>query len=148
MLFINTSIFSWLSFILSYTLYLFPLQEPLFAFCHLCPYSASSSWLSILDCVCIRPGRLPGIAENAGNHGNDGKFHKSYQILNQIKTNNKLWLGKSNVNGSKYKIFCEFRVFEYPIWRKMKTQKCRKSTESFLNKKITHCERLPLPENS
>ena len=27
--------------------------------------------------VCLfRPGRFPGIAENAGNHGKDGKFHK------------------------------------------------------------------------
>ena len=30
------------------------------------------------------PDRLPGIAENAGNHGNDGKFHESPKILNQI----------------------------------------------------------------
>ena len=32
---------------------------------------------------------------NAGNHGNDRKFHKSYQILNQTKRYiNKLCLGK------------------------------------------------------
>ena len=42
-----------------------------------------------------RPGRFPGIARNAGTHRNDGKFHKSHQILNQTKRNiNKLWLGK------------------------------------------------------
>ena len=31
-----------------------------------------------------RPGRVPGIARNAGNHGNDEKFHESHKILNQI----------------------------------------------------------------
>ena len=41
------------------------------------------------------PGRFPGIAINAGNHGNDRKFHKSHQILNQTKRYiNKLCLGK------------------------------------------------------
>ena len=41
------------------------------------------------------PGRFPGIARNAGTHRNDGKFHKSHQILNQTKRNiNKLCLGK------------------------------------------------------
>ena len=30
------------------------------------------------------PGRFPGIAGNAGNQANDGKFHESHQILNQI----------------------------------------------------------------
>ena len=41
------------------------------------------------------PGRFPGIAGNAGNHGNGRKFHKSYQILNQTKRYiNKLCLGK------------------------------------------------------
>ena len=39
-----------------------------------------------------RPIRFPGIA---GNHGNDGKFYKSHQILNQTKRCiNKLCLGK------------------------------------------------------
>ena len=32
-------------------------------------------------------------------------------------------------------IFCGFHVFEYALWQKTKTQKCWKSTESFLNKK-------------
>ena len=31
-----------------------------------------------------RPGRLPKIAGNARNHGNEGKFHESHKILNQI----------------------------------------------------------------
>ena len=36
----------------------------------------------------------------------------------------------------------DFRVFEYLLWRKMKTQECRKSTESFLNQKkpIVNCK--------
>ena len=41
------------------------------------------------------PGRFPGIAGNARNHRNDGKFHESHKILNQIQRNiNKLCLGK------------------------------------------------------
>ena len=32
-------------------------------------------------------------------------------------------------------IFRGFRVFEYALWQKTKTRKCRKSTEIFLNKK-------------
>ena len=31
-----------------------------------------------------RPGWFLGIAGNAGNHENDGKFHESYKILNHI----------------------------------------------------------------
>ena len=37
------------------------------------------------------------------------------------------------------KIFRGFRVFEYALWQKTKTRKCRKSTESFLNQKSTQC---------
>ena len=33
------------------------------------------------------------------------------------------------------KIFRGFRIFEYALWQKTKTRKCRKLTESFLNKK-------------
>ena len=33
------------------------------------------------------------------------------------------------------KNFRGFRVFEYALWQKAKTRKCRKSTEGFLNKK-------------
>ena len=36
---------------------------------------------------------------------------------------------------TKNEIFRRFRVFEYALWQKAKTRKCRKSTESFLNKK-------------
>ena len=37
------------------------------------------------------------------------------------------------------KTFHGFRVFEYALWQKTKTWKCRKSTESFLNQKSTQC---------
>ena len=41
------------------------------------------------------PGRFHEIAGNARNHGNNRKFHKSDQILNQTKRDiNKLCLGK------------------------------------------------------
>ena len=33
----------------------------------------------------MRPGRFPGIARNAGNHGHDGEFHKSRQCLTRQK---------------------------------------------------------------
>ena len=45
-----------------------------------------------------RPGRFPRIGGNAGNHGNDEKFHESHQIYNQIKRNiNKLFSRKTHV---------------------------------------------------
>ena len=96
-----------------------------------------SYWRSYI----LRPGRIPRIAGNVGNRRIGGKFHKSHQILNQIQINmNKLCLGKiSRQKSSKNKIFREFRVFEYVLWQKMKTWKCRKSTESFLNQKDTGC---------
>ena len=34
--------------------------------------------------VHFRPGRFTGIAGNTKNHGNNGKFHKTHQILGQI----------------------------------------------------------------
>ena len=76
------------------------------------------------------PGRFPRIA---GNHGNDRKFHKSHQILAKPKeTINYGWENFPS-KSSKNKIFGGFRIFEYAIWQKTKTWKCRKSTESFLN---------------
>ena len=39
-------------------------------------------------------------------------------------------------NNEVMKSFCGFRVFEYALWQVAKTRKCRKSAESFLNKKI------------
>ena len=42
-----------------------------------------------------RPGRFHGIAGNAGNHGNNTKFQKSDQTVNQTKADiDKLRLGK------------------------------------------------------
>ena len=48
---------------------------------------------------------------------------------------------------SKNKIFRRFCVFEYVLWQQMKTRKCRKSSESFLNKKTPIVKLLPLLEN-
>ena len=31
--------------------------------------------------VLARPGRFPGIAGSAGNHGDDGKFQKSHNFV-------------------------------------------------------------------
>ena len=57
--------------------------------------STSSTSCLIVDTIWFGPGRFPRIAGNAGNHGKDGKLHKSDQTLNQTKRNiNKLCLGK------------------------------------------------------
>ena len=46
-------------------------------------------------CASFRPGRFPGIAGNARNHGNNRKFNWSGQRLYQTKRYiNKLCLGK------------------------------------------------------
>ena len=49
------------------------------SFFYLIPSSLLNFSLFGMGC---RPGRFPGIAGNAENHGNDGKFHKSHQIFN------------------------------------------------------------------
>ena len=50
---------------------------------------------SVITATNIWPGRFPRITGNAGNHREDGKLHKSNQIINQSKRNtNKLCLGK------------------------------------------------------
>ena len=63
---ISTPIFSRFCFFLNihcFAIYhfcsLFPFQEPLFAFCYLCPYILSSSWVSILNSLCILPVLYP-----------------------------------------------------------------------------------------
>ena len=67
------------------------------------------------------PGRFPG---NAGNHKNDGKFHKSHQILNQTKRNiNKLCFVNLTSLNSKNKIFRGFRVFGYALFNFWKFRK-------------------------
>ena len=48
---------------------------------------------------------------------------------------------------SKNKIFHGFHVFEYLLWQKTKTQKCRKSLQSFLIKKAPSVNLLLLLEN-
>ena len=46
------------------------------------------------------------------------------------------------------KVFRGFRVFEYALSQKTKTQKCQKIAETFLNKKKTRViNGLPLLEN-
>ena len=51
--------------------------------------------LKILKKNFLRPFRFPGTAGNARNNGNNRKFHKSDQALNQTKRDiNKLCLGK------------------------------------------------------
>ena len=52
---------------------------------------------------------------------------KVFQIASKVLTPLKI----------KTKIFCGFLVFDYPLWRKTKTRKRQKSTESLLNKKKT-----------
>ena len=44
-------------------------------------------------------------------------------------------------------IFCGFRVLECALWQKMKTWKCWKTTESFLNQKAPTIIALPLLKN-
>ena len=58
-----------------------------------------------------RPGRFPGIVGNAGNHGNDRKYHKSHQMLNQTKRNINELCSEKNLTSrhSKNKIFRGFR---------------------------------------
>ena len=48
---------------------------------------------------------------------------------------------------SNNKIIRGFRIFEYALWQKTKTRKCRKSTESFLNENAPSVNFLPLLEN-
>ena len=44
-------------------------------------------------------------------------------------------------------IFRGFRVFQYALWEKAKTRKCRKFTESLLHKKTPIVKGLSLLEN-
>ena len=64
-------------------------------------------------------GQVDSSFGNVGNHGNDRKCHKRRQILNQVKRNNELCLGKNlKPKSSKNKIFREFRVFKYVLLQK------------------------------
>ena len=59
---------------------------------------------------------------NAGNHGNDRKFHKSYQILNQTKRYiNKLCLGKISLFKTvRIKFSVDSRFWNKPYDKKQK----------------------------
>ena len=65
------------------------------------------------------PGRFPGIAGNTGNHRNDGKFHESHKILNQIYRNiNKLCLGKISRQKAVRIKFSVDSAFSYMLYGK------------------------------
>ena len=72
-------------------------------------------------------------ARNAGSHRNDRKFHKSQQILNQIKRNiNKLCLGKISCQKAVRINFTWILHFRKHIANN-ENQEMLESTESFLN---------------
>ena len=80
---------------------------------------------------------LPETPEITEMTKNFTKFTKYLIKFKEILINmfGKNLTSKSNKN----KIFRRFRIFEYVLWQKTKTRKCRKSTESFLNQKSTQC---------
>ena len=47
-------------------------------------FSEEHLQMAASDTSYLGPGRFPGIAGNAENHGNDGKIHKSHKIPKQI----------------------------------------------------------------
>ena len=77
-----------------------------------------------------RPIRFPGIA---GNHGNDGKFYKSHQILNQTKRYiNKLCLGKiSRYKTVRIKFSVGSEFSNKPFDKKRKQGNTRNQHKSF-----------------
>ena len=87
--------------------------------------------------------------DHAENHGNHGKFHKSYQILNQTKRYiNKLCLGKiSRYKTVRIKFSVDSEFSNKPYDKKRKTRKSRKSTQSFPNQKAPIVNGVPLIEN-
>ena len=83
--------------------------------------------------VLCGPGRFPGIAGHTGNHGNDGKFHKSHQILNQTKRYiNKLCLGKiSRYKTIRIKFSVDSGFWNKPYDRKRKHGSAGNQHKSF-----------------
>ena len=83
------------------------------------------------------PGRFPGIA---GNHGNDRKFHKSNQILNETKRYiNKLCLGKISRYKTvriKFSVDSDFRIS--PMIKNESTEMPEINTK-LSKSKNTHC---------
>ena len=99
------------------------------------PNMTTKIFLSLWTIFCpfTRPGRFPGINRNAGNHGKDGKFYKSDQILNQTKTNiNKSCLGKISLEKTlriKFSVDSEFSKKLYD--KKRKPRKARYQQKAF-----------------
>ena len=92
-------------------------------------------WLDLTIQIGIQAwlGRFPGIVENAGNHGNDGKFHKSHQILNQTKRNiNKLCLGKISLQKT-----LRIKLFVDPGFRMSSMGKNENPETPELNRKLS-----------
>ena len=72
------------------------------------------------------------VMRNAGNHGNDRKFHKCDQIPNQTKRNiDELYLGKISLQKTIItKFSVDSRFLNIPYGKKENPE-----TQSFLNKK-------------
>ena len=70
------------------------------------------------------------VIRNAGNHGNDGKFHKCDQILNQAKRNiNKLCLAKISLQKAiitKFSVDSRFLNIPYGKKENPETQEINK----------------------
>ena len=76
-------------------------------------------WDVNVDNIVIWPGRFFGIVGNDGNHGRDGKFHKSDQIAKQTKRNiNKLCLGKISIQKTLRIKFCLDSGFSNELYGK------------------------------
>ena len=65
------------------------------------------------------------------------KYLESYILITQnaYKSHRNQINNLSTLKKEVMNIFCGFRVFQYTLWLKIKTRKCRISTESFPNKK-------------
>ena len=71
-------------------------------------------------------GQFPRIAGNSRNHGNDGKVHKSHQILYQTKRN-KLYSGKMSRHKTvRIKFSVDSGYLNKLYGNKQKNRKCRK----------------------
>ena len=87
-------------------------------------------WLLLLGLLLLVP-TFSMNARNAGSHRMDRKFHKSQQILNQIKRNiNKLCLGKISCQKAVRINFTWICIFAN-ILQTMKTRKCWNQQKAF-----------------
>ena len=99
------------------------------------------NFITCYSCLYYSSLRLiPRIAGNTKNHGNDGEYHKSYQILNQIKRNiNKLRLGKITLQkaiGIKFSVDSTFSNIFYG--------KKRKPENAEINRKLSKLKKHPV----